>query len=192
MILGCEATKMAIVVDPGDAADQILDALAAQQLKTVYLLHTHAHIDHIGATAAVRGKTGACVALHEEDLFLCENLSLQASVLGLPTPPTPLVDKYIKEGDSFPFGGHQVEALHTPGHTPGSVSFFVEGLGLLTGDTLFSGSIGRTDLWGGSYSTIVQSIQKRLLGFPDETTVYPGHGPKTTIGRERRMNPFLV
>jgi len=192
VILGCEETQTAIVVDPGDSAERIIDSLASRQLKAVYLLHTHAHLDHIGATATVRGKTGARTVLHEEDMFLCENLSLQAAAFGLPTPPTPLIDQYVKDKEAFYFGRHSVEAIFTPGHTPGSVSFFVEGLGLLTGDTLFAGSIGRTDLWEGSYPTMIQSIKRRLLDFPDDTNVYPGHGPKTTIGREKKSNSFLV
>lgn len=192
VILACEETQTAVVFDPGEEADEILDRLARHRLKVIFLLHTHAHLDHIGATDAVRAKTGAATGLHEEDLFLCENLHVQASLFGLPMPPIPPIDRFLKHGDSFSFGREKVEVIHTPGHTPGSVSFYVPAFGLLTGDTLFAGSVGRTDLWGGSYPTLIGSIQKRLLSFPDETAVYPGHGPRTTIGRERRSNPFLI
>ena len=191
MILGCEETKAAVVIDPGEDAIRILQHLVQYELKTLYLLHTHAHIDHIGATDLVRTQTGAESALHEEDMFLCQNLSLQASLFDLPCPPVPIIDLFLKQGDIFSFGKHHVEVIHTPGHTPGSVSFYIPTLGLLTGDTLFRGSIGRTDLWRGSYPTLIDSIKTKLFPFPDETIVYPGHGPTTTIGAERAGNPFV-
>ncbi|TAK08497.1 MAG: MBL fold metallo-hydrolase [Candidatus Manganitrophaceae bacterium] len=192
ILLACEETRTAVVFDPGEESDEILGRLARLQLKAAFLFHTHAHLDHVGATEAVRAKTGAVTGLHEEDMPLCENLSIQAALFGLPTPPVPIIDRFLKHGDSFSFGKEKIEVIHTPGHTPGSVSFHVPTVGLLTGDTLFAGSIGRTDLWGGSYPTLIESIQKRLLSFPDQTAVYPGHGPRTTIGRERGGNPFLI
>ncbi|MFY9269650.1 MAG: MBL fold metallo-hydrolase [Candidatus Manganitrophaceae bacterium] len=192
IILACEETRTAAVFDPGEEADEILRRLAALGLKAAFLFHTHAHLDHIGATDAVQKKTGAVTALHEEDMMLCENLQVQADLFGLPAPPVPVIDRFLRHGDSFAFGKEKVEVVYTPGHTPGSVSFYIPAFGLLTGDTLFAGSIGRTDLWGGSYPQLIESIQKRLLSFSDETTVYPGHGPRTTIGRERQTNPFLV
>ncbi|MDC4226512.1 MAG: MBL fold metallo-hydrolase [Candidatus Manganitrophus sp.] len=192
VILACEETRTAVVFDPGDESDEILGSLARHQLNAIFLLHTHAHLDHIGATDVVRTKTGAVTGLHEEDMPLCENLHIQAALFGLPTPPVPPIDRFLKHGDSFSFGKEKVEVIHTPGHTPGSLSFYVPAFGLLTGDTLFAGSVGRTDLWGGSHPTLIHSIQKRLLSFPDETAVLPGHGRRTTIGRERRSNPFLV
>lgn len=191
IILGCEETKAAVVIDPGEDASCILQHLAKWELKTLYLLHTHAHIDHIGATDAVRTQTGAETALHEEDMFLCQNLALQASLFDLSCPPVPIIDLFLRHGDIFSFGRHRVEVLHTPGHTPGSVSFHIPTLGLLTGDTLFKGSIGRTDLWRGSYPALIDSIKTKLLSFPDETVVYPGHGPPTTIGAEKEENPFV-
>ncbi len=191
MILGCEETRAAVVIDPGEDAARILESLLRHQLKAVYLLHTHAHLDHIGATDLVRNKTGAITGLHEDDMPLCNNLHVQAALFGFPTPPTPPIDRFLKQGETLIFGKLRLEVLHTPGHTPGSVSFYIAGLGLMTGDTLFSGSVGRTDLWGGSHSTLLNSISKRLLFFPDETAVYPGHGPRTTIGQERKSNPFL-
>ena len=192
MILGCEETKAAIVIDPGEESDRIVDRLEKLRLKTIYLLHTHAHLDHIGATDSVQKKTGAKTGLHEDDMPLCENLHIQAERFGLPTPPVPAIDLFLKGGDSLSFGERKAEVLHTPGHTPGSLSFYIPTFGLITGDTLFAGSVGRTDLWGGSHPTLIRSIQKELLSFPDETMVYPGHGPKTTIGKERRGNPFLT
>ncbi len=191
MILGCEETKTAVVIDPGADAARIVESLSRQQLKATYLLHTHAHLDHIGATDLVRKKTGATASLHEDDMPLCQNLQMQADLFGLPSPPIPPIDRFLKQGETLSFGKLKLEVLHTPGHTPGSVSFYISDLGLITGDTLFFGSIGRTDLWGGSYSTIIHSIHKQLLSFPDETAVYPGHGPRTSIGQERASNPFL-
>ena len=191
MILGCEEAQAAIVIDPGEEASRILHRLSNLRLKTLYLFHTHAHIDHIGATDAVRAQTGAESALHEDDLFLAQNLSLQASLFDLPTPPVPVIDVFLKQGDIFSFGKGHVNVIHTPGHTPGSVSFYIPTIGLFTGDTLFRGSIGRTDLWRGSYPTLIDSIQSKLFSFPDETMVYPGHGPATTIGEEKQGNPFV-
>ena len=191
MIFGCDETRAAVVIDPGDEEGRILERLSQRRLKTVYLLHTHAHLDHIGATDAVRAKTGAIAGLHEDDQALCENLHVQADLFGLPTPPVPPIGLFLRQGDLLSFGKQAVEVLHTPGHTPGSLSFHIPGFGLITGDTLFAGSVGRTDLWGGSHATLIDSIRGKLLSFPDETPVYPGHGPKTTIGRERLGNPFL-
>lgn len=191
MIFGCEETQSAVVIDPGDEADAILATLARWKIKALYLLHTHAHLDHIGATHDVRQQTGAASGLHEDDMPLCENLAVQASLFGLSAPPVPIIDRFLKNGDVLSFGHHTVDVLHTPGHTPGSLSFHVPSVGLITGDTLFAGSVGRTDLWGGSHPTLIRSIHSRLLSFPEETIVYPGHGPKTTIGREKRSNPYL-
>ncbi|MBI3805848.1 MAG: MBL fold metallo-hydrolase [Nitrospirae bacterium] len=192
ILLACEETRSAVVFDPGEEADRILASLARLELNAIFLFHTHAHLDHVGATDAVRKKTGAATGLHEDDMILCENLHIQAALFGLPTPPTPPIDHFLKHGDRFSFGKERVEVIHTPGHTPGSISFFIPGTGLLTGDTLFAGSIGRTDLWGGSHPTLISSIERQLLSFPDDTVVYPGHGGRTTIGKERKSNPFLI
>lgn len=192
IILGCEKTQAALVIDPGDEPEKILKRFSALGLKTAYLLHTHAHLDHISGTDGVQKKTEGLSCLHEDDMELCENLQLQASFFGLPTPTTPRIDQFLKDGDALSFGKHSVEVLHTPGHTPGSLTFYIPDFGLVTGDTLFSGGIGRTDLWGGSHPTLIHSIRKKLLSFPGETNVYPGHGPKTTVEKERVSNPFLV
>ncbi|HET6371023.1 MAG TPA: MBL fold metallo-hydrolase [Nitrospiria bacterium] len=192
LVLGCEKSGEAMVVDPGDDLDRILEILERHRLAVRYILHTHAHLDHMGATAPLQIKSGGVACLHEGDLFLAESLSVQASLFGLPSPPTPTIDRILKDGEKYVAGEIVAEVLHTPGHTPGSVTFSLVGEEmLLTGDTLFAGSIGRTDLWGGSYEAILRSIHERLLTFPDPTCVFPGHGPKTTIGRERETNPYL-
>lgn len=197
-ILADAETGEAIVIDPGDEALRILKILEANQFTLKYLLHTHAHIDHIGATCVVKEKTGGQIALHREDLFLYENIGMQAQFLGLPPNNRVLpVDWYFNHGDGVEWGKeNKMSVLHTPGHTPGSVSFVVKNLmqnrdGLFTGDTLFLGSIGRTDLWGGDYDQIISSIKEKLLKLDDNVLVLPGHGPNTTIGQEKKLNPFL-
>lgn len=194
-VLGCPKTKEAIVIDPGDEVDRILLILAKHQLKVKAIVHTHAHIDHIGGVGRLQQVTHAPVYVHEKDMFLYNHADMQASFLGLKAPPILPVDRYLKEGEAISFGNLSGEVIETPGHTPGSVTFRVPVGGgpdrLFTGDTLFAGSIGRTDLWGGSLETLIRSIQGRLLNYPDEAHVFPGHGPETTIGYERRHNPFL-
>ena len=191
-ILGDEETREAIVVDPGGEPDRILAALARHALRATAILHTHAHLDHLGATQAVKDATGAPVLLHGADLFLYENVEMQARMLGLPPVAVPPLDAHLAHEQEIRFGGCPTLCLHTPGHTPGSVSFLLPDQGLLlSGDTLFLGSIGRTDLPGGSFEEIIESIHGRLLPLPDETRVIPGHGPATSIGQEKRINPFL-
>ena len=192
LILGCESTREAWVVDPGDEADRILQVLNKHGLRLKTILHTHAHLDHLGATHQLQSVTGASVALHSDDLYLNNNLPMQAEVLGLPVPATPQIDHSLKDEERLKLGSLETQVLHTPGHTPGSVCFFLPGEDeiLLTGDTLFSGGVGRTDLWGGSYRDILRSLD-RLMSFRDETEVFPGHGPPTTILKERTSNPFL-
>jgi hydroxyacylglutathione hydrolase len=218
-ILGDPATREAIVVDPGDEVARILEILCKHDLKVRAIVSTHTHIDHVGGLAALHNATGAPVLIHEKDLDLYRHLDIQSQFLGIPTPATARIDEFVKEGDTLRWGGFAARVLHTPGHTPGSISLVVEpdsipestlhavkgrGSGreteetaangasrLLAGDTLFQGSIGRTDLWGGSYPQIIRSIQEKLLALPDDLVVYPGHGPETTIGKERENNPFL-
>ncbi|MFQ5598261.1 MAG: MBL fold metallo-hydrolase [Nitrospiria bacterium] len=190
-ILGCKETGEGIVIDPGGDSDKISAVLAAQNLRPRFILHTHAHLDHVGGTNAVHKTCGGQTCLHEDDMPLCNRLDVQADLFGLEVPDTPTIDHFLKDGASLSFGKHSVEVLHTPGHTPGSLSFFIADLGLWTGDTLFFRSIGRTDLWGGSHPTLIASIHNKLLSFPEETRVYPGHGPKTAIGIEKKENPYL-
>lgn len=194
VIIGDEKTKHAIVVDPGDDVEHIFAILQHHSLIVKAIIATHAHIDHVGALAALKQLTGAPAMLHEGDVPLYEQLAEQAAWLGVPAPSTTSLDRFLKEDDRLEVGGRSLHVLHTPGHSPGSVSFVLDEAAptVLSGDTLFAGSIGRTDLWGGSFKEIIDSIRYKLLTFPDEVVVVPGHGPRTTIGTERATNPFLV
>jgi len=193
-ILGCDETREALLIDPGEDAELILPLLAKHQLKVRYILSTHAHIDHVGDLERMKDATGAETLLHEKDLVLYQNLPVQASWLGVPVPPLATIDTLVADRDKLQFGRYSGEILFTPGHTPGSVCLHLpEGNGkLFSGDTLFCRSIGRTDLWGGSQETIFRSLREKVLALEDTTVVYPGHGQPTTIGEERRLNPFLV
>ncbi len=191
-ILGDEATREAIVVDPGEEAGRILALVNRHRLTVRSIVQTHAHFDHVGATGPLREATGAEVCLHRGDTFLYENLAMQAKLFGVPVPKAAPVSRWYDHGEEVKAGGLIMGVLHTPGHTPGSVCLSMASDQLLfSGDTLFCGSIGRTDLWGGSYEQIMTSIKERVLTLPDDTIVYPGHGPETTIGDERRTNPFI-
>ena len=190
-ILGCSETQAAVVIDPGDE-DGIIKILEAHQLTLKYLIHTHGHLDHVSATAALQQETGTPVLIHEADQILLDNLELQGTMFGLGAPATPTVDKYISEGDRVDWGKYTLSVIETPGHSPGGVCLNLEGEKILfAGDTLFQDSIGRTDLWGGDYEQLLESIREQLWQLDDDTTVCPGHGPRTTIGREKRENPFL-
>jgi glyoxylase-like metal-dependent hydrolase (beta-lactamase superfamily II) len=193
-ILADEATREAIIVDPGDDPGRILQRLRAYDLKVRYLLHTHAHLDHIMGTKLVKQETGAEVLLHSEDDWLYRNLAMQCGMFGWNADEPPPVDRHLADGQILTLGSRDIEVVHTPGHTPGSLCFALGGEEplLFSGDTLFARGIGRTDLWGGSFPQILESIRGRLLTRPDPTRVIPGHGPRTTIGEERRKNPFLT
>ena len=191
-ILGDPGSGEAVVIDPGDEPERILEALASLRLKPVALLHTHAHFDHIGGTRGVRESTGAAIRLHAADFALYEALPEQAELFGLqaaaPLPP----DQPVEDGEAIAFGPWTITAIHTPGHTPGSTCFRLEGDPgvLFSGDTLFRRSIGRTDPWGGDTDAILRSIRQRLFRLPDDLPVVCGHGPGTTIREEKRLNPF--
>ena len=192
-ILGDEGTREAVVIDPGDEVERVQAILARHGLAVKYIVATHAHIDHAGGLEKLKRATGAPVLMHARDLRLYRNMPLQAEWLGVAPPEITEVDQFLGEGDVLRFGARRLEVLHTPGHSPGSLSLHLPGEDqrILSGDTLFQGSIGRTDLWGGSYGEILRSIHTRLLIFPDSVPVFPGHGPPTTIGEERAGNPFL-
>ena len=236
-ILGDPETREAIVIDPGDEVERILEILREHQLNVRAIVSTHTHIDHVGGLARLHAATKAPVLIHEADLELYRHLDMQAQFLGMRTPEAMRIEDFVKEGDSVRWGTYAARVIHTPGHTPGSISLLVEkgqaaeqpsadrvkpqsskasaeahleahlrGLAgkagpsreggltpgrLVAGDTLFQGSIGRTDLWGGSMKDILSSIREKLLALPDETMVIPGHGENTTIGAERAENPYL-
>jgi len=189
----------AIVVDGGDEPDRIIERLAALKVRAKYLVHTHAHFDHIGALADLKERTGADGLLHPGDLPLFKALAIQARWFGVPEPRVVALDAELADGDTIRAGTVTLNVLHTPGHTPGSVSFAlnlsaddIASTMLLTGDTLFAGAVGRWDIGGTSLEDIVASIRSKLFPYPDDTVVVPGHGPSTTIGVEKRENPFLT
>jgi glyoxylase-like metal-dependent hydrolase (beta-lactamase superfamily II) len=191
-ILGDPVTKQAIVVDPGGAPEQILKMVEAMGLTVVSILHTHAHFDHFLASGEMKRATGATLCLHQDDLPLWELLETQCRLFGVPYQPAPLPDYWIKDEEKLLLGGIEALALHTPGHTPGSMCFhFAQEQVVLAGDTLFRGGIGRTDLWGGDYDAIEQSIRERLYTLQDETLVVTGHGPETQIGIEKDSNGYI-
>lgn len=199
-IIGDPKTREAIVIDPGDEVVRILDLIGRYKLNVKAIISTHAHIDHVGGLARLYQYTAAPVMMHSDDLPLYHGMEAQAAFLGLRSPEVVEVHQLLKEGDVLQWGGFQANVIHTPGHTPGSVSLYLPGDGensaltqaqLFAGDTLFAGSIGRTDLWGGSYDQIINSLKEKLLQLPDTTAVHPGHGHSTTIGHERETNPFL-
>jgi hydroxyacylglutathione hydrolase len=242
-IIGDPESREALVVDPGDEVNRILDLLGRHKLTVKAIVSTHAHIDHVGGLCKLHQYTGAPVLMHRDDLPLYQAMDMQAAFLGVHPPDLTDVDQLLKEGDVLRWGRFEAQVIHTPGHTPGSVSLYLphnagkvaapsiptvmdesgekisitdlykgtikqaEGTEdvpvvpmeeilppapqLFSGDTLFAGSIGRTDLWGGSFEQIMESLRTKLLHLPDNTIVHPGHGPVTSIGKERELNPFL-
>jgi len=188
-IVGCASSKEAAVIDPGDDADRILHTLAESQLTVTLILNTHGHFDHVGANRRLKEATGAPLMVHEFDAPMLESLSQSASAWGLRAENSPAPDQFIEDGDSLSVGELSLSVIHTPGHTRGGVSFHSNGA-VFVGDTLFAGSIGRTDFPGGDYETLIASIQKKLFTLGDDVVVYTGHGPETVIGHEKRTNPF--
>ncbi|MGB6688046.1 MAG: MBL fold metallo-hydrolase [Terracidiphilus sp.] len=191
-LLGDEEAGEAIVIDPGDEVSRIHRRLTELKLKLKQILITHAHIDHVGGALKLKRLTGAPIFLNENDLPQLKIMSAQAAWLGVPTPETAPPDAGLTDGLRVGLDRCPAEVLHTPGHTQGSICLHFAPMKLvIAGDTLFAGSIGRTDLPGGDFNQIIDSIRTRLLALPDETKVLPGHGPATTIGEERQSNPFL-
>jgi glyoxylase-like metal-dependent hydrolase (beta-lactamase superfamily II) len=199
--LGCNCSivadveaKRAVVVDPGGDLGLIEERLRSLGLKVDAIVHTHTHIDHVGCTAELQQSTGATASIHGDDRFLYGLLPVQAALIGTAVPRKADVDDALVDGRTVRAGGLELAVLHTPGHTPGSCCFLVTHAGethLFAGDTLFRGSIGRTDLWGGDHDAILRSIHSKLLTLPDDARVVTGHGQGTTIGEERARNPFL-
>lgn len=191
-IIGDPVTKQAIVVDPGGAHERILQEVKQLGLTITMILHTHAHFDHFLASGEMKKATGATLCLHEDDRELWSMLDVQCRMFGVPYVPVPEPEYWLKDEEKLLVGQIRAVALHTPGHTPGSMSFHVpDGNIVLAGDTLFRGSIGRTDLWGGDYDAIERSIHERLYTLHESTLVVTGHGPETEIGWEKHTNQFV-
>jgi len=189
-IIGCEKTKKAAVIDPGDEADRILMQLAEDKLTLKYIINTHGHFDHVGGNYNLKKASGADIIIHKADAPMLSDLGRTAGAFGLSVEDSPPADRTVDQGDTISFGEITLNVLHTPGHSPGGISLHTNGI-VFVGDTLFAGSIGRTDLPGGDYQTLIDSIKTKLLPLGDDVKVYTGHGPATTIGQEKRINPFL-
>lgn len=189
-IVGCKETNEAVVIDPGDDADKILLKLADLKLKVKYIINTHGHFDHVGANRKMKEATKAELLIHALDAPMLESLSQAAALFGLKSENSPPPDKTIDDGDIITFGNISMKVIHTPGHSPGGISLYANGF-LFVGDTLFQGSIGRTDLPGGNFNTLKTSIQSKLFPLGDKIRVFTGHGPETSIGREKKYNPFV-
>ena len=196
-VVGCETTREAVLIDPGDEVKSLLTFAERNTLTIRHILLTHAHVDHVTGVAAAKRALGVPVHLHRDDLFLYDRAVQSGAQFGLDVEPQPPIDLFFEAGEVIAFGGYEARPYHTPGHCPGGVCLQIgrtgeTGRDLFVGDTLFAGSIGRTDLPGGDHATLITSIKTVLFAFGDDAVVYPGHGPTTTIGQERRTNPFLT
>ena len=193
-LLSCERTGEAIIIDAGDEGGRILSIVDSRKLQVKAVVNTHAHIDHVSALSDIIPVLSAPVLMHRGDLVIYDNLATQAATFGMEAPRNIKIDRFLEEGDKIEFGDVICEVLHTPGHSPGGISVICRAdqpQKIFTGDTLFMGSIGRIDLYGGDFETIIRSLRDKFLPLPDDTIVYPGHGSDTTIGTEKRYNPFL-
>ncbi len=196
-IVACEETREAVYIDPGDEVQGLLSFVERQALNVRHILLTHAHVDHVTGVAAAKRALGVPIHMHRDDLFIYEHVVEAGVMFGLRVEPQPPIDEYYVPGQVIAFGNYEARPVHTPGHCPGGVCLQIgrkgaRGTDLFVGDTLFAGSIGRTDLPGGDYQTLIASIRTVLFAFGDDAVVHPGHGPDTTIGHERRTNPFLT
>lgn len=189
-ICGCSKTKEAVVIDPGGDANTILLSLADSKLKVKYIINTHGHFDHVSANGKMKDATGADILIHPLDAPMLEKLSSNAAFFGVSVENSPPCDQTLEEGDTVSFGDITLKVIHTPGHTPGGISLYTNGI-VFVGDTLFSGSIGRTDFPGGDFNTLISSIKTKLFNMKDDIRVFSGHGPETSIGIEKRHNPFV-
>ena len=191
-VIGDETSGEAMVIDPGDDIQDVLALIAKHGLRVKQIVITHAHIDHVGGAMKLRAATGAPILLNQNDYALLKMLDMQAAWVGMPSPGKVEIDHSVAQADTVKAGSLEAQVIHTPGHTEGSVClYFPVQKKLIAGDTLFAGSIGRTDLPGGSFEKIIDSLHEKVLALPDDTVVVPGHGPLTTIGEERESNPFL-
>ena len=190
-VVGCEETRRAAVIDPGGDTDKILSALDKDNLKVSAIINTHGHFDHVGGNKALKAATDADLMIHELDAPMLTQLAQAAAAWGMRTENSPAPDRLLDHGDTVDAGNIRFNVIHTPGHSPGGICLYVEHENaLFVGDTLFAGSIGRTDLPGGDYNTLISSIQTKLFSLPEETVVYNGHMEATSIGKEKKFNPF--
>jgi hydroxyacylglutathione hydrolase len=195
VIVSCSETREGVVIDAGDEGETILKAINRLHVNIKAILQTHAHLDHVGALDEVVPALGVPVCMHREELPVYDMLQQQAAMFGLTAPKKVAIDRFLEDGEEIPVGNLTARVLHAPGHSPGSVCYYFESEDpprIVVGDVLFKGSIGRTDLPGGSYGKIIESLANVFLPLPDDTIVYSGHGPETTIGEEKQYNPFLA
>ena len=190
-ILGSEKTREAAVIDPGGDADRILITLAKDKLRCVYIINTHGHLDHSADNKRLKEVTGAKLLIHRADAPMIIHQSKSGGMWGIHIDNSPPPDRYLVEGDVITIGDISLKVLHTPGHSPGGISLVTDKI-VFVGDTLFAGSIGRTDFSGGDYKGLLRNVREKIFTLGDDVIVYPGHGPKTTVGRERKTNPFFT
>lgn len=189
-IVACEKSKKAVIIDPGDESSKIISILEETHLTPEKILITHGHFDHLSAANSLKEKYEIPILIHQADKIFAENASVQASMFGMEDPGNVAPDVLLKDSDLIQVGTLQIEVIHTPGHSPGNVTYKI-GSDLFVGDLIFQSSIGRTDLPGGDYNQLIQSVEEKIFVFPDDFIIHPGHGPDTTVGSEKRNNPFF-